>query len=200
MLAINLIRHRLSKQFPEIKIFVDGRPKDIPAARALTKKDPFEFEYWALDLVNAVPSQSKTKEDMRGADKGIDGVINFVKDIKNGKQEYGKLLVQVKGGAVHRDDIAILKGDIEREKADGGVFITLEEPTKPMKEEAVSAGSYSVKFASESTSFEFPKIQILTIEELLNNKKPEVPLITLPYYKEAKKVEIDNKNQEKMKF
>ena len=152
-------------------------------------------QLWVLDIVNAVPSQSKTKENMRGADKGIDGVINFVKDIANGKQEYGRLLVQVKGGGVHRDDIATLKGDIEREKADGGVFITLEPPTQPMKREAVSAGSYKVKFSPA----EFPKIQILTIDDLLNNKEPKVPLTVKPYYKEAKKFEGDKlKNQRKL--
>ncbi len=191
MLAINLIRHRLAKQYPDIEMFVDGRPKDIQAAKALFNKDPFEFEYWALDLVNAIPAQSKTKENMRGADKGIDGVINFIKDIENGKQIYGKLLVQVKGGGTHRNDIATLKGDIERERADGGVFITLEEPTKPMKEETVSAGSYEVKFARQT----YPKIQILTIEELLNNKKPELPIVALPYYKEAKEAQKESKEK-----
>lgn len=191
MLAVNLIRHRLAKQYPDIEIFVDGRPKDLGAAKALFKKDPFEFEYWALDLVNAIPAQSKTKENMRGADKGIDGVINFVKDVKNGEQIYGKLLVQVKGGGTHRNDIATLKGDIERERADGGLFITLEKPTSPMREEAVSTGSYTVSFGKG----EFPKIQIITIEELLNNKKPEVPILALPYYKEAKAVKEEKKTK-----
>jgi site-specific DNA-methyltransferase (adenine-specific) len=187
MLAINLVRHRLSHQFSEkgISIYVDGRPRDISGAEALFKKNPFEFEYWVLDMVDAVPAQSKTKENMRGADKGVDGVINFIKDVQNGDQIYGKLLVQVKGGTVHRDDIATLKGDVERERADGGVLVTLEKPTKPMREETVSAGSYKIKFGGE---FEFPKIQILTIEDLLSNKKPKVPIGALKYYKEAKPV------------
>ena len=195
MLAINLIRHRLAKQFRDkgIQIFIDGRPKDIAGAKALFKKDPFEFEYWALDLVNAVPAQNKTKENMRGADKGIDGVINFYKDVRTGGgYEYGKILVQVKGGTVHRDDIATLKGDVEREKASGGLLITLEKPTQPMKQEAVSAGAYTISFNKE----EYPKIQILTIEELLNNKEPKVPLVTLPYYKEAKEAVIKKKEKD----
>jgi len=128
---------------------------------------------------------------MRGADKGIDGVINFIKDIENNKQVYGRLLVQVKGGGTHRNDIATLKGDVDREKADGGVFITLENPTKPMREEAVSAGSYEVKFTHQT----YPKIQILTVEDLLNNKKPEVPLVALPYYKEAKTAKVERKTK-----
>jgi restriction endonuclease Mrr len=186
MLAVNLIRYRLKGQFAgkSIPIFVDGIPKDVSGAKSLFKKDPFEFEYWALDLVSAVPAQSKTKENMRGADKGIDGVINFVKDVVNGQMVYGKLLVQVKGGSVHRNDIATLKGDIEREKADGGLLITLEKPTKPMLEEAVEAGSYKVNFSKG----EFPKIQIITVEELLMHREPKLPLQSLPYFKEAKAV------------
>ena len=195
MLAINLIRHRLNAQFDNIKIFVDGRPKDILAAKALFKKDPFEFEYWALDLVNAMPAKSKTKENMHGADKGVDGIIVFFAGSKNGKSEHGKILVQVKGGGVQRSDIATLKGDIEREKAAGGLFITLEEPTRPMKEEAVSVGTFSVSFSKA----EFPKIQILTIKELLDGKRPNLPISSGPYYKEAKSVEVDNsKNQHRL--
>ena len=184
-LAINLIRHRLAKQYANkgVQVFVDGLPRDISGAKALFKKDPFEFEYWALDLVSAMPAQSKSKENMHGADKGIDGVITFVKDIgSKGEHEYGKLIVQVKGGGVQRNIIATLKGDMEREKADGGLLVTLEKPTQPMKEEAVSAGTYKVKFAPA----EFPKIQIITVEELLAGKRPEVPLFAVPYYKEAK--------------
>lgn len=188
-LAINLVRHRLRKQFSDklMKIWVDGLPKDLAGAKALFKKDPFEFEYWALDLVNAMPAQSKSKEQMRGADKGIDGIITFTKEIKNGKQEYGRVLVQVKGGGVQRSDIATLKGDVEREKAEAGLFVTLEEPTRPMRDEAVSAGKFGVSFSKA----EFPRIEIITIKELLLGKRPNVPYWTEPYYKEAKKAKTD---------
>ena len=199
-LAINLIKHRLQKQFYEkrIKIFVDGLPKDLAGAKSLFKKDPFEFEYWALDLVNAMPAQSKSKENMRGADKGIDGIITFIKGVNNnGRHDYGKILVQVKGGHIQRSDIATLKGDIDREKAEGGLFVTLEEPTRPMKEEAVSAGSFGVNFYKG----EFPKIQILTVEELLKGRGPALPPLSETYYKQAKEVEIDkSKSQHGLKF
>lgn len=188
-LAINLIKYRLREQFSDknIKIFVDGLPKDSAGAKALFKKDTFEFEYWALDLVNAMPAQSKSKENMRGADKGVDGVISFVKgSAGKGKYDYGKIIVQVKGGGVQRNDIATLKGDVDREKADGGLLITLEEPTRPMKEEAIGSGSF---FAFSKV--DYPKIQIITIEELLSGKRPNLPPWPEKYYKEAKKVEID---------
>lgn len=188
-LAINLVKHRLHKQFPDLpmsSITVDGLPRDLSGSKALFKKDPFEFEYWALDLVNAMPSQSKSRDQMRGADKGIDGVIIVAVYIQNGNPQYGKILVQVKGGHAERKDIAALKGDIEREKAISGLFITLEEPTRQMQEEAVSAGTYTVPYAPGK---EFPKIQILTVKDLLAGRRPDKPLWSEPYYKEAKKSE-----------
>lgn len=195
MLAINLIKKRLHDHFRgrSLPIFIDGVPKDLAGARALAQKDRFEFEYWALDLVEAMPAQSKTKENMKGADKGIDGIITIVSDIKDGKEEYGKLLVQVKSGNVQRNDIATLKGDIERERAVSGVFITLEDPSKPMMQESVMAGTYKVNYAPNK---EFPKIQIMTVKELLVGKKPDIPLWTKPYHKEAKKVEEDQSDKQ----
>lgn len=190
-LAINLIRHRLKNQFGlgRKQINIEGLPTDLTGANELFKKDPFEFEYWALDLVNAMPAQSKTKEKMRGADKGIDGVITFHKDKISGEWKYGKALIQVKGGSVQRSQIATLKGDVDREKAEAGVFITLEKPTKPMTQETIDTGSFKTPLTGD---VEFPKIQILTIEEILKGKKPDLPAgLVKNYYKEAKAIESD---------
>ena len=197
MLAINLISHRLRDglKVGRNEIFIDGIPSDLAGAKALAEKDRFEFEYWVLDLVNAIPAQSKTKENMRGADKGIDGVITIVKSVKSGKKELGKILVQVKSGGVHRDDIATLKSDVQREKAEGGVFVTLERPTQPMRTEAVEAGTFRVDYSQEN----LPKIQIMTVEELLNGKKLDLPpavVLQEAYYKEAKPVKSEKKSKE----
>ncbi len=191
-LAINLIKRRLRDQFGlgVKQIITDGLPTDLAAAKEMFAKDAFQFEYWALDLINAMPGPGKSKENMKGADKGIDGIINFYKGAINGKEEYGKAIVQVKGGGAHRNDIATLKGDIEREKANCGILITLEPPTKPMIQEAIDAGSFEITFGNK---FEFPKIQILTIEELLKGKQPNLPYgLAKNYHKEAKAVEEDN--------
>lgn len=188
-LSINLIKHRLQSQFGlgKKQIYIDGLPTDLTGAKALFEKDPFEFEYWAVDLVNAMPAKSKSKEKMRGADKGIDGVITFKKNVVDEQWEYGRIIVQVKGGKVQRNQIATLKGDVGREKADGGVFITLEKPTKPMLTEAVDAGNFTTPLTNKK---EFPKIQILTIEELLQGKQLDLPQgLVNNYYKEAKAVE-----------
>lgn len=191
-LAINLIKRRLRDQFGlgAKQMITDGLPTDLAAAKEMFTKDAFQFEYWALDLINAMPGPGKSKDNMRGADKGIDGIVTFYKGATNGKTEHGKAIVQIKGGTVHRNDIATLKGDIEREKADCGIFITLEAPTKPMVREVIDAGSFEILFGSK---FEFPKIQILTIEELLKGKQPNLPYgLVKNYHKEAKAVKEDN--------
>jgi len=207
-LAINLIKHRLRNGFGmgRKQIYVDGLPTDLAGARELFGKDPFEFEYWALDLVNAVPSQSKTKDKMRGADKGIDGIIYFHKNMTNGngngngkgKWEYGKAIVQIKGGGVQRNQIATLKGDVEREKAEAGIFITLEEPTKPMLGETVDAGGFTTALTGK---MEFPKIQIITVKELLRGKIPNLPQgLVENYYKEAKPSDEEKENPKQVKL
>lgn len=70
---------------------------------------------------------------------------------------------------------------IDREKAKIGVFITLAEPTAPMKTEAVKAGFYETDYGK------FPKIQILTIAELFDGKRPQIPLVDTSYFKKAQK-------------
>jgi site-specific DNA-methyltransferase (adenine-specific) len=73
----------------------------------------------------------------------------------------------VKSGTVHSNVVSELRGVVEREKAALGVLITLHEPTKNMVREAVDAGFYVLPY---DESKRFPKLQILTIRELLEGK------------------------------
>lgn len=168
-LAISLMRHRLEDTFgSELSEYeVIGDPKDLKSAEALAQLDRFQFEWWALGLVNARPAQDKKK----GADSGIDGIISFFDD-NSGKAN--KIVVQVKSGHVTRNQIATLNSDREREGAVIGAFITLDEPTGPMRTEAASAGFYEPEFLP---GHRYPRIQILTIKELLSGKKLEYPRV-----------------------
>ena len=53
---------------------------------------------------------------------------------------------------------------MEQEKAEIGVFITLQPPTEPMRQEALSAGIYTPEYFPDQ---QHPRVQILTIDELL---------------------------------
>ncbi|MGB3717338.1 MAG: restriction endonuclease [Candidatus Promineifilaceae bacterium] len=103
-----------------------------------------------------------------GADKCIDGVITFI-DKAKGKPK--RILIQVKSGHVKRGDVATLVGDVQRESAAMGVFLTLENPAKPMITEAASAGFYH----SPAWDKDYPRIQILTVEQLLDGAEVDMP-------------------------
>jgi hypothetical protein len=144
---------------------VVGEPTSVPDAEALAVSDPYQFQWWALGLVGARPVEQK-----KGADKGIDGRIIFQGD-KPGSFE--NVILSVKAGKTGSAHIRDLKGVLEREKAAIGVLISMQEPTAAMKTEAVTAGFYE----SASWNRKYPKIQLLTVEELLDGKKIEMPPI-----------------------
>lgn len=155
-LAISLIEKRLRDAFPGIVFDVHGVPKDIEGARDLALRDKYQFQWWACSLVNAQPFQGKKK----GADGGIDGLIYFQDEAKGHK----KIVVSVKGGAVNVAMVRDLAHVVAREKAEIGLFVSLLPSTKPMMIEAVKEGYYT----SPDTGKSFTKLQILTIEGLLD--------------------------------
>lgn len=178
-LAITLMRHRLADTFgTELSPYeVIGDPKDLRSAEALAEENRYQFQWWALGLVDARPAQDKKK----GADSGVDGYIYFFDD-NSGKPK--KIIVQVKSGKVNRGQIATLKGDMEREKAEIGAFLTLEEPTGPMIAEAATAGFYEPEFFPGK---KFPRIQILTVNELLEGKELQYPRMAVTTFKKAER-------------
>lgn len=165
-LAVTLMKHRLHDAFGNdlAPCEVIGDPKDLTSAKALAEEDRYQFEWWALGLVEAQPAQDKKK----GADNGIDGLIYF---IDNAAGKVKRVLVQVKSGHVQRAQVSDLCHALDREDAAIGLFVTLEKPTRPMIEEAATAGFYE----PEEIVNKYPRMQILTIEELLDGKKAEYP-------------------------
>jgi DNA modification methylase len=167
-LAIAIVENRLRAAFPGLKFTVHGTPTDAEGASDLASRDKYEFQYWACSLVNAQPYQQKKK----GADGGIDGLIYF----QDSKGSPKKIVVSVKGGQnLSAQMIRDLRGVVEREGAAIGLFVTLVQPTKPMREEAVKAGYYTSSLGSN-----FPKLQILTVDGLLSEKdRPKYPDLAL---------------------
>lgn len=172
-LAIALQKYRLKDNFklePVKDYAIVGEPRDLAAAGQLAQDDRFQFQWWALSLVRARPAggDATGKKGKKGADQGIDGIINFIDDDKSTLK---RVIVQVKSGHVKSGDVRDLRGVIEREGAAMAVFVTLEAPTPPMIKEALEAGKYT----SPIWQKEYPRIQILTIEELLNGKEVNMP-------------------------
>lgn len=171
-LAISLIEKRLKDAFPGIQYEVHGTPKDLDGARDLAMRDKYQFQWWAVSLVNAIPFAGKKK----GADSGIDGLIYFKPEGKTTE----KAIVSVKAGenvgvAMIRD----LAHVVNREKAKIGVFVTLADPTKVMRSEAAACGFYETLYGK------YPRIQVLTIAELFEGKQPNIPLVDPSAFKKA---------------
>ena len=162
-LAISLIERRLKEAFKGIRFDVHGTPTDLDGARDLAARDKYQFQWWAVSLIDAQPYGGKKK----GADGGIDGLIYF----RSGAKTTERAIVSVKGGGVSVPMVRDLKGVLDREKAPIGVFLTLEPPTRPMEKEAASAGFYTLG------ERQYPRVQIITVEQALRGAKPAIPLI-----------------------
>jgi site-specific DNA-methyltransferase (adenine-specific) len=171
-IAVDLISKRLRHTYGNSvmdTVDVDGIPKGVTGARALFAKSPFDFERWAVSLVNAEPNQKQV------GDKGIDGVARFPLGAKG---QLGRVLVSVKGGkTLNPSMVRDLSGTVDTQKATMGVLITLEPATKGVKDAIDHGGVYKHPANGQA----YPRLQHITIAELLDGKKPQMPGTVLPY-------------------
>jgi len=173
-LAIHLIEKRLNDAFPGIQYEVHGTPRDLASAQDLAARDKHQFELWALAQVDAVP----WKGGRKGADTGIDGIIYFKPDGKRTE----KAIVEVKGGGTGVKDIGRLAQVMEREKAAMAVLITAQLPTSAMIKDAAAVGRFEDEWGRT-----YPRLQILTLAELFQGKKPDIPFVDPSSLKRAKR-------------
>ena len=166
-LAVALMKNRLKTAF-DLEAGRDyeviGEPQDEGSARALWEQDPYQFQFWAVSLLEAQPQS----EQRRGADRGIDGMLYFIDGQRRTPQ---KAVIQVKGGRVSSPQVRDLVGVVEREKAALGLFISLDAPTRDMRQEAAAAGFYH----SNLWARDFPKIQLRTVSEMLSGQGFDLP-------------------------
>ena len=175
-LAISLVRYRLRDSFGKnCRFDVIGEPVSLQDAQTLAQQDPYQFQWWALGLVEARPVEQK-----KGADRGIDGQLYFHDEGRGGKTK--KIIFSVKAGHVTVSHIRDLVGVVSREKAQIGVFLSLNPPTAPMRREAASAGFYKSPWGNH------PRIQLLTIADLLGGKGVDYPQAADVTFKRAKRI------------
>jgi len=179
-LAIGLIKQRLTDAFGDAvrsTYEVVGEPVDLPGAQRLAQDDPYQFQWWALSLVGARPAEEK-----KGADRGIDGRLYFHDENKRDRKTK-QIIFSIKAGHVQSAYVRDLRGVIEREDAQIGVLICMEAPTKPMLKEAAEAGFYKPPGLEDR----YPRLQILTIEQLLAGKGVAYPRMLEVTFKKAPK-------------
>ena len=182
--SIALILRRLEAQYGKgvlDTLTLNGVPRDMEAANALAhKKDDRvrkEFEKWA---VLTYSHNRALINDKKGGDGGIDGMAYFL----TGKDDNAKIVFQVKSGNVGRGDIAKLNNDRQREGAELAVFLTLQDATKGMRDEASAAGFYAHPLMGKT----YPRVQIVTIADMLQvGSRLDIPM-SLEVLKSARTV------------
>lgn len=174
-LAIGLIEKRMNDAFPGLPYEVKGRPQSLKSAEDLAARDKHQFELWALSVVDADP----WKGGRKGPDGGIDGIIWFKPDGK--KTE--KAIVEVKGGATGVKDVGRLAQVMQREGAKIGVLLTAQPPTRAMERDAAAVGVWE----NEYTGRKHARLQIITLAELFQNKRPDIPWVDTSGQKKAKR-------------
>ena len=134
-LAKNLRQRRLRDTFHnDLSPYeIIGAATDVLGAEALKEISPQQFEWWAVDLVNARPAKDHPSAHARGGPSTSSGSRAKTRDErKSNRDKSGKakqVIVQVKIGYARVNHVRDLKGVIEREKAAIGALITLREPT-----------------------------------------------------------------------
>ncbi len=182
--SISLILKRLEDKYPadwptlEANILLDGVPRDFASAVALANrkddKTRKEFEKWAVLTYSR--NQARINEK-KGADAGIDGIAYFLID----KDTNGKAIFQVKSGGANRATLATLNSDRQREKAEFGFLITMDLPTKAMRDEIAAAGKYKHPLLNR----EDDRIQVITVAEILAGKRLDLPMARADAVKSA---------------
>ena len=160
-LAVTTMKNRLNGA----SYRVVGEPTTVADAERLAVEDTYQFQFWALGLIHARPAEEK-----KGADKGIDGRLFFHDEGPGGTTK--QLVISVKAGKLTATMVRDLRGVLEREKAAGGVLISMHEPTQLMRAEAASAGFYDSPMWGDGR---FPRMQLVTVAELLAGKGIDYP-------------------------
>ena len=163
--SISLILKRLQDRYPdewpaiEANIRLDGVPRDLASAIALANRRDDrtrkEFEKWAV--LTFSDNQARINEK-KGGDGGIDGIGLFFID----KDSNGRCIIQVKSGRTGPRDLRDLMGTMAREKAEIGVLICMDLPTRAMRDEMTAAG----KYVHPTIGREYDRLQVVTIAEM----------------------------------
>ncbi len=161
-----LVNERLTSNFQGLNIKLYGTPTTTTEAMELAKQDKFEFEKWVCGHIGANGMYHNPGD--KGADGGVDGVLEIY-TINFGKNpEKETVIIQVKGGGVTPDAVGRLYSTVKEFNALAGVMICFE---KYMK--TVENNRNKEKFHDSVGSY--PVIQGLSIEDMLKRKKPRLP-------------------------
>ena len=157
--ACKVIEQRLRSHFDSIWSDVEfiGIPRVLDHAKTLASLDKFRFERWAASLVDGMEANTKQR-----GDRGIDGWGRL--PVKKG--QFIDIVSQVKGGTTGPGDVQAFNGARQQAGAHLGIFTCFHDRVTPrMKDAAASAGRF----------MEAPIIQLYTIEDYFEGRRPIMP-------------------------
>jgi len=195
-LATRLITKRLIDKYgKDVRetFEIDGVPKDISSAKMLaeeTKGGRIKFQDWVIEfLLGGIHNPKKT------ADGGWDGYLTFDK----GDEGKEKVLIEVKSGNVNVKNIREFIQVVSKQGAGMGAFVCFKEQvTKPMMLAVKDEGKYS--FGEGLPKADCDKIQIITIEDLLEHIGIDMPISSKTTFKSAPKETLDTTTQTKLEI
>jgi len=149
----------------DVTIF--GIPRDLESATRLaraTKNDYVrkEFEKWSVFSVGGVYSEKK------GSDGGVDGYFYIYDANVKGKVAKKQCYIQVKSGKVGVKDIKEFDATLSSLHSPIGMFVTLEEPTKPMLEYIATLPTYKSTMGRI-----YERITLITTQNILDDEVPD---------------------------
>jgi len=179
-LAVRLIANRIGKENINKTFEIHGLPKDLDSAKELAnnvKGGRLEFEEWVVEfLLHGILNEKRNE-------MGFDGYRTFD---ANGKRCFA--MIEVKSGNVTMAQFNHFLKTVNDKKGDLGIFVSFEDQiTKNMRIAAKREGNFAINDNVFSD-----KIQISTIEDLLDNRVPKIPESTKETFKKAiKKINED---------
>ena len=166
--AVDIIRERLHREFPNVVFTEIGEPADAAGAQRLADRDAYDFQWWALRKLGARTIGERRK---KGGDRGVDGEIVF-QDYDSDRSR--RCIVSVKAGDnLNPGMVRDLIGTVANHGAQLGVLVTMAEPTEGMYQTAREAGRVRSTLPGDDRSV--AKIQLITVAELFEGKRPELP-------------------------
>ena len=170
-LALPVLQARFEASAMGADFTVTGMPASSQDWRLLASGNPMEFERAAISLIYGCRPYSQRRG---GGDTGMDGLI----PIATGRNQWRFVVVSVKGGAqLNPSMVRDLRGVMERESKNGiiaGALVTAHPITAGMRRELESAGDVDILGKS------YPKLQAVTIDEILSRKAQRLPELALP--------------------
>ena len=163
-------RVRLEERLGLVKgehFIIDGVPRDREGAVDLWKRDPYDFQRWAVEEVDGFVTAKRT------ADGGIDGRLYFG---VQGRKDLASMALEVKGGKhVTIAHLRALRGVLETDSAEMAGLIVMH-PLKPVQKRNFD------RFTAEAGVFEvldtqYDRMQVLTVDEILAGQRFHTPSV-----------------------